>query len=54
MDFLELAKERYSCRSFCTKEVEKEKIEKILEVAKLAPTARNLQPQRDFVYWNKI
>ncbi len=28
MDFLELAKERYSCRSFEDKKVEKEKLEK--------------------------
>ena len=49
MDFLELVENRYSCRSFSTKEVEKEKIEKILKAAKLAPTARNLQPQRILV-----
>ena len=30
MDFLELAKQRYSCRSFEEKEVEKEKIELII------------------------
>ena len=53
MDFLELVEERYSCRSFSTKEVEKEKIEKILKVAKLAPTARNLQPQRVLVLTQK-
>lgn len=53
MDFLELVEKRYSCRSFSTKEVEKEKIEKILKVAKLAPTARNLQPQRILVLTQK-
>ena len=53
MDFLKLATERYSCRSFSTKEIEKEKIDKILEVAKLAPTARNLQPQRILVLTQK-
>lgn len=37
---------RYSCRNFSVKEVELEKIERILEVARLAPTARNYQPQR--------
>lgn len=46
MDFLDLVKERYSCRSFAEKEIEKEKIEKILEAARLAPTAVNYQPQR--------
>lgn len=53
MDFLELVEKRYSCRSFSTKEVEKEKIEKILKAAKLAPTARNLQPQRILVLTQK-
>lgn len=53
MDFLKLVTERYSCRSFSTKEIEKEKIEKILEAAKLAPTARNLQPQRILVLTSK-
>ena len=53
MDFLELIKERYSCRSFSTKEIEKEKIDKILEAAKLAPTARNIQPQRILVLTQK-
>ena len=42
MDFLKLAKERYSCRSFSAKEIEQEKIDSILEAAKVAPTARNL------------
>lgn len=53
MDFLKLIEERYSCRSFSTKEVEKEKIEKILKAAKLAPTAKNLQPQRILVLTQK-
>lgn len=53
MEFLKLIEERYSCRSFSTKEVEKEKIEKILEAAKLAPTARNFQPQRILVLTEK-
>lgn len=49
MDFLDLAKKRYSCRKFSQKEVEQEKIEKILEVARIAPTACNYQPQRFLV-----
>lgn len=53
MDFLSLAKERYSCRSFQDKEVEKEKIEKILEAGRVAPTAVNLQPQRILVLQDK-
>lgn len=46
MDFLELAKERYSVRSFSDEKVESEKVNLILQAAKLAPTACNFQPQR--------
>lgn len=53
MEFLELAQKRYSCRSFLNKEVEQEKIDKILEVARIAPTAVNFQPQRILVIRNK-
>lgn len=49
MDFLDLAKNRYSCRSFLNKKVEKEKIDKILEAGRIAPTAKNSQPQRILV-----
>lgn len=53
MDFLELAKERYSCRSFSDKPVEKEKLDLILEAGRVAPTARNLQPQKILVLTDK-
>jgi len=53
MDFLELAKARYSCRSFADKKVEKEKLEKILEAGRIAPTAVNYQPQRILVLQDK-
>ena len=50
MDFLTLAKERYSCRYFNKeKTIEQEKIDKILEAARLAPTGRNSQSQRILV-----
>ena len=49
MDFLTLAKERYSCRKFSDKPVEKEKIQQILSVAQIAPTAKNIQPQMIYV-----
>lgn len=42
MDFLELAKKRYSVRDFSSKKVEKEKILKILEAGKIAPTDKNI------------
>lgn len=46
MDFLELAKARYSCRKFSDRPVETEKIEKIIEAGIAAPTAVNTQPFR--------
>ncbi len=49
MDFLDLAKERYSVRKFTDKKVEKEKLDKILEAGRVAPTAVNFQPQRVLV-----
>ena len=49
MDFLELAKERYSCRKMNEKSVEKEKMEKILQAGILAPTATNAQPYKIWV-----
>ena len=48
MDFLELARERFSCRKFNEKQVEPEKIEKIIQTALLAPTALNKQPFKIF------
>lgn len=53
MDFLELAKKRYSVRKFSEKKVEKEKVDLILEAARLAPTACNFQPQRLLVIENE-
>lgn len=53
MDFLELAKNRYSCRSFLDKPIEQEKINIILEAARVAPTAVNFQPQRILVLTDK-
>lgn len=49
MDFLDLARERYSVRRYSDQKVEKEKIEKLIEAARIAPTAVNLQPQRILV-----
>ena len=44
MDFLELAKKRYSVRSYSDRPVEKEKLDYVLECARLAPSATNAQP----------
>ena len=53
MDFLALAKERYSCRSFTDKPVEQEKLDLILEAGRVAPSARNSQSQKILVITNK-
>lgn len=45
-NFKALATERYSVRKFDTKPVEQEKLDILLEAARLAPTAHNYQPQR--------
>ncbi|GAB4252567.1 MAG: nitroreductase family protein [Thermoleophilia bacterium] len=46
MNFEDLAKHRYSVRSYQDRDVEDEKLAKILEAARLAPTAANRQPFR--------
>lgn len=53
-DFLTLAKERYSCRSFSDHAVEKEKIDKIIEAAIAAPTAGNKQAWYAWVVEDEI
>ena len=49
MDFLALAQNRFSVRSFADTPVEQEKIDAILRAGQAAPTACNLQPQRILV-----
>ena len=44
MKFLDLVKARQSVRGYLSKEVEREKIERCLEAAQLAPSASNSQP----------
>ncbi len=46
MKFEDLIKKRYSVRSYQLKPVEEEKLQKVLDAARLAPTAVNKQPFR--------
>ena len=46
MDFLELAKERYSVRKMKPEKIKQEELNKILEAARLSPTAKNMQRER--------
>ena len=49
MDFLELVKKRRSIRQFDRKDVEQEKLDYIMECARLAPSAVNYQPWLFFI-----
>jgi len=46
MTVIEAIQKRYSCRAYLEKPVEKEKLEKIFEAARQAPSAKNLQDWR--------
>lgn len=49
MDFMKLASERFSVRDFSDRPIEKEKLDIIKEAARIAPTAKNNQPQVVYV-----
>ncbi len=53
MGVLRTIKDRFSVRKFKDTAIEPEKLERILEAAKAAPTAKNLQPQRIYVCKSK-
>ena len=49
MDFLELAKNRYSECFFDQRPIEQEKLDRILEAGRVVPTACNYQPQKFYL-----
>lgn len=49
MNFLELAKKRYSVRNYTAQDVENDKLNYVLECARLAPSAVNFQPWKFIV-----
>ena len=49
MEFKEVIRKRYSCKSFSDRPVEKEKLDAVLNAGRLAPTAKNLQEQHIYV-----
>ena len=53
MSVLDIAKKRFSVRKYANKSVEKEKLDKVLEAAHVAPTAANLQPIKLYVVQSK-
>ena len=46
MDIMDIIQARYSCRHYLDKPIEPDKLHKILEAARLAPSARNYQDWR--------
>jgi len=44
MDFIALAKQRYSCRKYKPQTIEEDKVKIILEAGRIAPSAVNYQP----------
>lgn len=53
MEFEEIIRKRTSVRKFSNKKLEKEKLDKILEAGRLAPTAKNNQPIKIYVIESK-
>lgn len=49
MEFYDVVRSRYSCRKFADRQVESDKLERILEAGRLAPTAKNVQPVKIWV-----
>lgn len=49
MSFEEIIRKRTAVRKFSDKKLEKEKLDKILEAGRLAPTAKNSQPIKIYV-----
>lgn len=49
MTFADLAFKRYSCKKYGKKQVSPEQLTAILEAGRVAPTAKNLQPQHVYV-----
>lgn len=49
MRFLDIAKNRYSCRKYDSRPVEQEKLEMVLEAGRVAPSAVNFQPWHFYI-----
>ena len=49
MDFLSLVQARYSCKAYTDTPIDDQQLAAVLEAGRLAPTAKNSQPQRIYV-----
>ena len=47
MEFKEVIKNRYSCKKYSNRQVEKSALEAVLSAGRLAPTAKDLQEQQE-------
>jgi len=52
MEFNDVLNRRYSCRAFAARSVEQEKVDRILEAGRIAPTAVNKQPVHIWAVYN--
>jgi nitroreductase len=53
MELYEAIRKRYSCRMYQDRPIEKDKLDRILDAARLAPSAKNLQDWRFVVVTDK-
>ncbi len=53
MEFMDVVKNRYSCKNFGATQITKEQLDVILEAGRLAPTAKNNQEQHVYVIQSK-
>ena len=49
MGFKDVVKNRYSCKKYSERKVDRARLSEILEAGRLAPTAKNLQEQHIYV-----
>ena len=52
MDFLELVRSRYACRSYQPRPIEQDKLLRVLEAVRLAPSGSNRQPWKFVVVYD--
>ena len=50
MSFIDLAASRYSCRAFTDEPVTQDELDQLLEAVRVAPTAKNTQPVKVWVF----
>lgn len=54
MEFEKVIRERTAVRKFKNEQINEEKLNSVLEAGRLAPTAKNIQPQKIYVVQSKI